>query len=228
MVTHGAAGDRAAGAGAARPARSRRRTRGRPAARWSPAPRRSARPPTTPRSTRPSQRAAINWQSFDVGSQQSVTFNQPSSSAVTLNRVTGPDPSQIAGRINANGQVVLVNQSGVMFYKGAQVNTDGLMVSRRRHHQPELHGRQAWSFDQPAQSQRAVDNHGNITVKQAGLAALVAPQVANSGTITAQARPRRAGGREDRDARSVRRRAAVARRHQPGHAGAGRARTASR
>src|SRR5262245_50214865 len=49
-----------------------------------------------------SQRAAIDWKSFDVGSQQSVTFAQPSSSAVALNRVTGPDPSQIAGRIDAN------------------------------------------------------------------------------------------------------------------------------
>ena len=71
------------------------------------------------------QRAAIDWQSFDVGSQQRVTFNQPSSSAATLNRITGPDPSRIAGRIDANGHVVLLNQSGVVFYKGAQVNTNG-------------------------------------------------------------------------------------------------------
>ncbi|HET7881016.1 MAG TPA: filamentous hemagglutinin N-terminal domain-containing protein, partial [Acetobacteraceae bacterium] len=76
-----------------------------------------------------SQRAAIDWQSFNVGAKQSVTFNQPSSSAVALNRVTGPDPSQIAGRIDANGQIVLVNQSGVTFYRGAQVNAAGVMVS---------------------------------------------------------------------------------------------------
>ena len=76
-----------------------------------------------------SQRAAIDWRSFDVGRQQSVTFAQPSASAVALNRVTGPDPSQIAGRIDANGQVVLVNQSGVNFYQGAQVNAAGVMVS---------------------------------------------------------------------------------------------------
>src|ERR1700756_5129519 len=75
------------------------------------------------------QRAAVNWQGFNVGSQQSVTFNQPSAQSVTLNRVVGPDPSQIAGRIDANGQVVLTNQSGVTFYKGAQGNTNGLVVS---------------------------------------------------------------------------------------------------
>src|SRR5579859_3683383 len=58
-----------------------------------------------------SQRAVVNWQSFNVGSQQTVQFQQPSASSMTLNRVVGPDPSQIAGKIDANGQVVLVNQS---------------------------------------------------------------------------------------------------------------------
>ena len=131
-----------------------------------------------------SQRAAINWNSFNVGSQQTVTFQQPSASAFTLNRVTGPDPSQIAGRIDANGNVVLVNQSGVTFYKGSQVNTAGLMVSAAGiSNQNFMAGRMV--FDQPAQPNARVENQGTITIKQAGLAALVAPQVANSGVITA-------------------------------------------
>ena len=145
-----------------------------------------------------SQRAAINWQSFDVGSQQSVTFSQPSSSAVALNRVTGPDPSQIAGRIDANGQIIVVNQSGVNFYKGAQVNAAGVMVSAAGITDRNFMAGKL-QFDQPGKPGARIDNAGNITVKQAGLAALVAPQVANSGTINAQlghvvlagARPRR-------------------------------------
>jgi filamentous hemagglutinin family protein len=132
-----------------------------------------------------SQRAAIDWKSFDVGSAQSVTFQQPNAQAVALNRVTGPDPSQIAGRIDANGQIVLVNQSGVNFYKGAQVNAAGVMVSAAGiSNQNFMAGRMA--FDQPARANARIDNAGSITVKQAGLAALVAPQVVNSGTITAQ------------------------------------------
>jgi len=132
-----------------------------------------------------SQRAAIDWKSFDVGSQQSVTFNQPSASSVTLNRVTGPDPSRIAGRIDANGQIVLVNQSGVTFYQGAQVNTNGLMVSAAGiSNQNFMAG--VMAFDQPAQPNAKVENQGNITIKQAGLAALVAPRVANSGMISAR------------------------------------------
>src|SRR5262245_51456767 len=58
-----------------------------------------SRTATNTRVDQSSQRAAIDWQSFDIGSRQSVTFAQPSASAVALNRVTGPDPSQIAGRI---------------------------------------------------------------------------------------------------------------------------------
>ena len=34
-----------------------------------------------------SQRAAINWQTFNVGSQAQVQFNQPNASSVALNRV---------------------------------------------------------------------------------------------------------------------------------------------
>ncbi|HEY7579140.1 MAG TPA: filamentous hemagglutinin N-terminal domain-containing protein [Acetobacteraceae bacterium] len=136
-----------------------------------------------------SQRAAIDWRSFDVGSAQSVTFQQPNAQAVALNRVEGPDPSQIAGRIDANGQIVLVNQSGVNFYRGAQVNAAGVMVSAAGMSNASVQsfikgGRLA--LDRPAHAGARIDNAGTITVRQAGLAALVAPQVANSGTISAQ------------------------------------------
>src|SRR5689334_11679739 len=48
------------------------------------------------------QRGAVSWQSFDVGSQQTVNFQQPNAQAITLNNVRGPNPSQIAGKITAN------------------------------------------------------------------------------------------------------------------------------
>ncbi len=135
------------------------------------------------------QRGAINWQSFNVGSQQSVQFNQPSSSAVTLNKVQGPNPSQIAGRIDANGQIIIENQSGVVFYKGSQVNTAGLMVTAATSGDAAtrafINGGKL-ALDQAANPNAAVVNQGQITVKQAGLAALVAPQVVNSGVITAK------------------------------------------
>ena len=132
-----------------------------------------------------SQRAAVDWTSFDVGRNQTVRFQQPSSSAVTLNRVTGPDPSQIAGKVQANGQIVLTNQSGVIFTQGAQVDAAGLIVSAAGiSNRNFMAGRMV--FDQPARPDAKIVNEGTITVRQAGLAALVAPQVANSGTINAR------------------------------------------
>ena len=137
------------------------------------------------------QRAAIDWKSFDVGGQQSVAFSQPNAKSVALNRVTGPDPSRIAGRIDANGQIILLNQSGVNFYKGAQVNAAGVMVSTIGASDQSVTSFVAstggkLALDQPGNPNARVDNQGNITIKQAGLAAFVAPQVANSGTITAK------------------------------------------
>ena len=52
-----------------------------------------------------SQRGVINWGSFNVASGERVSFQQPGSSAVTLNRVIGGDLSRICGRIDATGQV---------------------------------------------------------------------------------------------------------------------------
>ena len=133
-----------------------------------------------------SQRAAINWRSFDVGSNQSVTFRQPNTNAIALNTVTGPNPSQIAGRITANGQVVLVNQSGVTFYKGSQVNTAGLMVSAAATDQKAFMAGGKIVFDQSGRPNAQIVNNGNITISDAGLASLVAPSVANAGTIAAR------------------------------------------
>ena len=140
---------------------------------------------TTTTIAQTTQKTAIDWQSFNVGSQQTVLFVQPNASAIALNRVVGPDPSQIAGRITANGQIIVQNQSGVMFLDGAQVNTSGLMVTAVGISNSNfMAGNMV--FDQAATPGAKVTNAGTLTVKGAGLAALVAPSVANSGTIDAK------------------------------------------
>ncbi len=141
--------------------------------------------PTSTTITQSSNRAAIDWTSYNVGSNQTVTYQQPSPTAVTLNRVTGGDPSAIAGKITANGQVVLTNPNGITFYEGAQVNAQSVVVSAAGiTNQNFMAGKMV--FDQAASPNARIDNRGTITVKQAGLAALVGPSVANSGTINAR------------------------------------------
>ena len=56
-----------------------------------------------------SQSAVVNYSSFSIGQNNTVNINQPNSRSVILNRVTGNTPSTIAGALNANGQVYLVN-----------------------------------------------------------------------------------------------------------------------
>jgi filamentous hemagglutinin family protein len=136
--------------------------------------------------TQSTGRAAIDWRSFDIGRDHSVQFQQPSASSVTLNRVTGPDPSQIAGRITANGQVAIVNQSGVVFHQGAQVDVAGLVVSSANITNQAFMRGGRMEFNQPGRPDARIENNGSITVREAGLAALVAPQVANRGTIAAR------------------------------------------
>ncbi len=134
--------------------------------------------------TQSSMRAAINWQSFNVGSGTTVTFKQPNAQAVALNRVISNNPSIIAGRIDANGQIVLMNQSGVIFTPGSQVNAESLVVSTAGISAKNFMAGKML-FDAPPKAGARIVNNGTITMKQAGLAAFVAPQVVNRGTITA-------------------------------------------
>lgn len=75
------------------------------------------------------QRAILDWKSFNIANGSAVVFNQPGVTASALNRIYSADPSIIQGRLSSNGQVILINQNGVLFDRGAQVNTQSLIVS---------------------------------------------------------------------------------------------------
>lgn len=76
-----------------------------------------------------SQRAALNWQSFNIGAASTVNFVQPNAGAVALNRISGNEASQIYGKLNANGQVFFSNPNGMLFARGAQVNVAGILAT---------------------------------------------------------------------------------------------------
>ncbi|WP_194456761.1 filamentous hemagglutinin family protein [Bradyrhizobium sp. CCBAU 53421] len=74
--------------------------------------------------------AILNWQSFNVGSQTTLNFNQQASNWTALNRVVGnTGPSQILGRITAPGQVLVINQNGIIFGGASQINVGSLIAS---------------------------------------------------------------------------------------------------
>lgn len=60
-----------------------------------------------------------------------MKFEQPSTSAVAYNRVTGGNASHIQGKLTANGKVYLANPNGVIITKGAEINVAGLLATTK-------------------------------------------------------------------------------------------------
>ena len=132
-----------------------------------------------------SNAAIINWNTFNIGVNESVRFNQPSSSSVVLNRVTGGlGPSEIMGTLTANGRVFVINRDGILFGPGSVVNTAGFLATTNDIKNSDfMAGR--FNFNIPGRPDASIVNQGRITATSGGFAALVAPGVRNSGTITA-------------------------------------------
>src|ERR1700733_2194926 len=76
-------------------------------------------------------RAILSWQSFNIGSKTTQTFpQQGNANWVALNRVVGSiAPSQILGTIKADGTVLVINQNGIIFGGGAQINVGSLIAT---------------------------------------------------------------------------------------------------
>ncbi len=128
-------------------------------------------------------KAIINWQDFSVGEGQTTQFVQPSSSSVTLNRVVGGNPSEILGNLKANGQVFLVNPNGIVFGPNAHIDVAGLVASTANIANDDFMAGNYHFMNAPDGSY--IENHGTITIADAGMAILVAPSVKNFGLINA-------------------------------------------
>jgi len=135
--------------------------------------------------TQSTAKAAINWLSFNTAVGESVRFIQPDSSSVILNRVLGPNPSTLLGQLSSNGQVFLINPSGILFGKGASVNVGGLVASSLNLSDHQFMAG-AYQFV-AANNSATVTNEGMIQVNaDGGFVALLGHQVRNSGTILAR------------------------------------------
>jgi filamentous hemagglutinin family protein len=129
------------------------------------------------------QRATINWQGFGIGAGETVNFNQPDASAITLNRVVGNERSVIDGVLNANGKVFLINSNGVLFTRGSSVNTSGLVASTLDISDADFNaGRYVFNGNGGSSS---VINMGTLTAANGGYVALLGSLVSNQGVIVA-------------------------------------------
>lgn len=137
-------------------------------------------------------RAIIDWQSFNIGANAWVRFDQQKNKDwVALNRIFDANPSQIFGKLTADGKVYLVNRNGILFGPGSQVNVHSLVASSLR-----LDADDAVFLDASkgvnlrfrddgsgGGAPGAVSNHGAIGTDQLGSVFLIGPLVENGGTI---------------------------------------------
>ena len=130
------------------------------------------------------QKAIIDWNNFNIDTNEHVDF-QLSQGGVTLNRITGNDPSSILGKLSSNGDLWLVNPNGVFFGKNSQVDVRGLVAPTSNITNSNFLN-DNYKFDIPSSFSNSIVNQGTITAAEGGLVALVAPGVQNLGVINAR------------------------------------------
>ncbi|MCS4261463.1 filamentous hemagglutinin family protein [Pseudomonas protegens] len=130
-----------------------------------------------------SNKLITNWNDFNVKADERVSFQQPGSNAIALNRVLGTQGSDIQGRIDANGKVFLINPNGVVFGQSAQVDVGSLVASTQDITDKDfLNGNYRFS----GTSSASISNAGTLTASDGGSIALLGAQVSNSGLIQAR------------------------------------------
>ncbi|MGE7958645.1 GLUG motif-containing protein [Pseudomonas sp. NPDC089530] len=130
-----------------------------------------------------SNKLITNWNDFNVSADERVSFQQSGRDAIALNRVVGSNGSDIQGRIDANGQVFLINPNGVVFGKSAQVDVGGLVVSTQNLADKDfIDGNYRFAGDSAA----SISNAGTLTAADGGSVALLGAQVSNNGVIQAR------------------------------------------
>lgn len=135
-----------------------------------------------------SDRAVINWESFNLGRDAAAEFHQPSVSSLTVNRVTsaGADPTKILGTLRANGNLVILDRNGVIFGRDSRVDVGGIIASTGDIDDQAFMADSTKLQLKNIMPGNAIINEGRITARDAGLVAFVAPQIANHGLIQAR------------------------------------------
>ncbi len=141
-------------------------------------------------------KVTIEWDSFDIGSNASVHFEQPSS-GTALNRIYDSSPSQIYGKLTATGNIYLINQNGIVFGEGSRVNVNSLVASALNISDEDFTDSDGnlWHFTAENYQNSSgyeysgvgdVTNNGTLVSDSEGRIFLLGSTVVNSGTISAE------------------------------------------
>jgi filamentous hemagglutinin family protein len=131
-------------------------------------------------------KAIIEWNSFNIAAGEKTQFVQPGASSVALNRVNPTQgASQIMGSLTSNGQIIIVNAAGIHFGSGSMVNVGGMIASTADITNANfLAGK--FIFNIASTYGGSIINEGNISAANYGLVALLGTSVINHGLIQAE------------------------------------------
>ena len=156
-------------------------------------------------------KAILTWDSFNVGRNTTLYFNQRGGNQssggndwIALNRIQDPTgaPSQILGQIKAEGSVYLLNRNGILFGAGSQVNTHSLLASSLSLFSSDVPTSNArflnggiadkasttgllvdGAFTDGRSHDVVIEKGASVTTGKQGFALIAAPRVSNAGAI---------------------------------------------
>jgi filamentous hemagglutinin family protein len=131
---------------------------------------------------RASDGSIIHYDRFDIDEGQWVRFVQENSRSRVLNRVFSENPTQILGRLSANGHVYLVNPAGVVIGRDAKIDANGFHAAAGRISNADfLAGRERFTDLQGSVTNLGVISGPDVTLSDDGarVVALAGRQVTN-------------------------------------------------
>jgi len=129
-----------------------------------------------------SRAAIMNWQQFNIAPNELVRILQNAPDAAMLARVTGGNPSELLGRLQADGKLFLINPNGVIVGPGAMIDTAAFLASTLDLADADFLKQGALTFK--GDSNAGIVNLGKITAHE-GNVVLLAHTVKNAGELTA-------------------------------------------
>ncbi|MFM0472660.1 filamentous hemagglutinin N-terminal domain-containing protein [Paraburkholderia strydomiana] len=130
-----------------------------------------------------STRGVIDWNSFSIGRNNSVAFDN--GAGATLNRVTGGSPSAILGRLSATGSLYVINPQGIVVGPSGVINTGGRFVASTLDVCSDAFMQGSGSLTLSGNSNAAVINLGRISSSGGDVFLIARDAVSNAGTVSA-------------------------------------------
>ena len=141
--------------------------------------------------TQTTDRAVLNWNSFNLTANETANFVVPSASGATMNRITGGYSTKIDGTVTSNGDVYFVNPNGLVFNASSRVTANGFYAYTGTVNTSDFMAGRNLAMATPTLSTApTIQLAGPIGLNlgSSGKVGVYGPEVAVTGTITSNGR----------------------------------------